>query len=494
MFKYFCFVLVFCALVNVSLAGSTTLAYYEAADGSHNANYSAAYTVTVQPSTGIADDTYTIWGHWSWSGQGPVGSGTATSDVVMGSVKIVGGVVASYPATPNFTMSVNAMNANVPSGHGPTSQDSPSTGVWNGTLVMTYTLVKNSSGVSVPFQALATSDPYSVQFWSTDSLPTVTSFGEAITLVIGNGGSSVQFPAKLSANDGKAHEVEITVNGTATQGWTVPAGVAGGAAVTNTLTLTQTCRNGDAIAFTVDGALTGKDSGIVNLAGGATGYWTPFVWSWNLTTPPPQGTPTGTASNSGNTTTTNDSDNSPGSSTSGPQNTPPSTGQTTVVNNPNTTISGTGAGATNQDIYNDVLQALQDAGNNSTAATVASFTPGLDVGTQPTGVGGNQGTQLQTDATQAINEWQTASTSGKSLISSLGPGGSNTLQLPSPGSLGTAYTFQLSTMHIGTAALSLTLDLTPYQNIISGFRLCGAFFLGVSGFFAAIKIIRSGVA
>jgi hypothetical protein len=479
-------------LVVAGSSANAQLQWVISADGSHHVEQTKAYSVIVVVGSGIANGTYSVYGHWSWSGQGTVGSGTATSDALMGQFSVVNG--SSTTNSLNWIQGVDQMNSQMVSGHGPTSNLSASSGTWTGNLVMTYTAVKDAGGVTHPFVPLVVTDGYSVQFASSNS-PSVPSnpAGGSLTLTVGGSSNAIQFPVDLLSYDTtRTHEVDLLVNNIQVLSWPVPKSLAGQAVrVGNTQEFT--CQPGDTVQFRVDGVLLGTDAGQVTLAAAQAGYWTPFQYVWGS---PPVAPQTGNSgqTNTGNTTSTTDTGGG-GTSTTAPQTAPAQpAAPVTAVNNGNTTIGGGTSGATNQDIYNDVLQALKDAGNASTVATTSSFSPGLVVGSQPSGVGGGQGTQLQTDATSAISQWQTANSSGQSLISSFGPGGARTLQLPSASGLGTSYTYQLSTMHIGSQALNLTLDLTRYQSIISGFRLCGAFFLGVTGFFAGIKIIRSGVA
>jgi len=409
-------------------------------------------------------------------------------------------VVKSTPTgTPqNVAIAVQTYNAAAFVGSPPYPNPFGSTADWTAVSVQNHL-----AGDPVPFAVSSPGRTMTGTEIRDTSVPANYTPGQTIapinlnwTVTIGTGAAltTLIMPAGIAANDGKSHTMTVQVNGSTFGTLTVGAGTAGGAYIVETgKPSNPNAKAGDVVQYFVDGTL--YSTFVVPASAfleGNTTYTAPTVTDTiTLTKPASTPSPTPNPTNTGNTT-----GNTPGPPTGTDPNGNPIPGPdipTTQVNNGNTTISGTGTGATNQDIYNDVYRALNDAGNGSTNTSVSSFTPGLVTGDQATGVGGTQATDLQTHATNAITRWQSANTDGQNVISQFGPGGANALQLPSAGSLGSVSNWA-GTVHYAGRTSTLTFDISPYASVVSGFRLACLMALGLIAFFAAIRIVRSGIA
>lgn len=180
------------------------------------------------------------------------------------------------------------------------------------------------------------------------------------------GGTAAASKALLSTvvtyDGNKAHTVVLKQNGVQKTAYTSPAtGVPGAVNVGGTYDALP----GDDFEWYVDGVLiaTQTASATFTFPTEPDGNTYPAGQNnFSLTDDPPGTsspvvTPdvaTGTQSHLGNTTTTTSTGTGSNVNTT----------KTTKVNNSGTTISGTGQGATNQDIYNAVKAALNDAGNS----------------------------------------------------------------------------------------------------------------------------------
>jgi hypothetical protein len=174
---------------------------------------------------------------------------------------------------------------------------------------------------------------------------------------------------------------------------------------------------------------------------------------------------------------------------------------TTGVNNGGTTISGTSTGATNQDIYNDVYHALEDAGNDGSAFGVSTLTAlnswASNVYNPPASTSGvPTGESAQAMATDIVNKWSTIKanvaamqgdvssiqSSASAMMPSLGAVPSQTLVL----------TFAAPSALFGVS--SFNVDATPYQTIIQNFRLVCSVSLGILLFYAFVRYARASLA
>jgi hypothetical protein len=159
---------------------------------------------------------------------------------------------------------------------------------------------------------------------------------------------------------------------------------------------------------------------------------------------------------------------------------------TTVTNG--TQGSNTGNGLTNQDVYNDVKQALVDAGNGGTQpGTSASGTNGgLQTGGQPDGEGGDQADNLTT----AGNNLSTNAASLRSNITTK-MGQLHPIDLPT--TVGETKTFTVTLPGPFSAHGSFSIDLTPYDTLVSVFRALTLMAVLIGGWFCGVQIIRSGI-
>jgi hypothetical protein len=155
---------------------------------------------------------------------------------------------------------------------------------------------------------------------------------------------------------------------------------------------------------------------------------------------------------------------------------PPNNGGTTVTNG-GTTMSG----ITNQDIYNDVKQALDDAGTRDSEFAVADG--GFGFGSDPGGENGSAGSSLQSAVDRFTND---LSGSGDGLMEKVDA--IDSLSLPT--SIGDKSSWAVSLPVLG----DLTIDLSTFDGPVWAFRSLCLGVLVVGAWFAIVKIVRSGVA
>ena len=139
------------------------------------------------------------------------------------------------------------------------------------------------------------------------------------------------------------------------------------------------------------------------------------------------------------------------------------------------------SGITNQDIYNDVKQALDDAGNRDTEYIVPNG--GFGFGSDPGGENGSAGNGLQSAVNRFTND---LSGSGDGLMQKVDAIDSLTL----PTSIGDKSSWAVTLPVLG----NLTIDLSTFDGPVWAFRSLCLAILVVGAWFAMIKIIRSGVA
>lgn len=140
-----------------------------------------------------------------------------------------------------------------------------------------------------------------------------------------------------------------------------------------------------------------------------------------------------------------------------PANDSGSGGNATTVTHSGTTMSG----ITNQDIYNDVKQALNDAGNNTTGAPGVG--QGFEVGGQPgggegEGSGDSERNGIKSDVTNSITKTNGIISKGQNIL-----GSSNNIVLPNSGVL---KSWSVNLPKLG----ELTVDLAPFDTQVTFFR------------------------
>ena len=153
-------------------------------------------------------------------------------------------------------------------------------------------------------------------------------------------------------------------------------------------------------------------------------------------------------------------------------------------NNPGTTVTNggtTGSGISNQDIYNDVKQALDDAGNRDSTFTTPNG--GFGFGNDPGGENGSAGNGLQSAVDRFTND---LSGSGDGLMEKVDA--IDSLSLPT--SIGDKSSWAVSLPVLG----DLTIDLSTFDGPVWAFRSLCLAILVVGAWFAIVKIVRSGVA
>lgn len=303
---------------------------------------------------------------------------------------------------------------------------------------------------------------------------------------VGPTGKSVHFDIPVLTSDGSPHKVELRYNGIPID-WDIPAGIPGTAPIPVDLTWSKdNVSSGDKWIIYVDGVPTGN-SGTTFFGDGQTNLnvnINPPITFTGAPAPANPSTPTNTQSNSGNSTSNT------GSSTGG---TAGGSAPSTIVNNYNTTIGGGSTGATNQDIYNDVLRALIDAGNTGTASSLLGF-PGTTAYTPPgetEGIPENQPdvhdladkvSDLRDTVSNMVDDVGTKKDALNGMIPAFGavPSQTLTLHFPVPSTLFSVGEF--------------VLDASPYADVIANFRLVCSVSLGVLMFFACVAYFRGALA
>lgn len=153
-------------------------------------------------------------------------------------------------------------------------------------------------------------------------------------------------------------------------------------------------------------------------------------------------------------------------------------------NNPGPTVTNggtTGSGISNQDIYNDVKQALDDAGTRDSHFGAPNGSFGF--GTGPGGENGTAGNDLQSAVDRFTNDLSGAHDGLMGYVDSI-----DSLDLPT--GIGEKKTWNATLPVLG----DIVIDATPYDGPVWAFRsLCLAILI-VCAWFAMIRIIRSGVA
>jgi hypothetical protein len=153
-------------------------------------------------------------------------------------------------------------------------------------------------------------------------------------------------------------------------------------------------------------------------------------------------------------------------------------------NNPGTTVTNggtTGSGISNQDIYNDVKQALDDAGNRDTTLNAADGTFGF--GSDPGGENGSGGNGLQSAVDRFTNDMTGSSDGLMEKVDSI-----DSLNLP--GSIGDKSSWSATLPVLG----DVTINLSGFDTPVSVFRSLCLAVLVVGAWFGMIRIIRSGIA
>jgi hypothetical protein len=171
--------------------------------------------------------------------------------------------------------------------------------------------------------------------------------------------------------------------------------------------------------------------------------------------------------------------------------TPPPTPSSTPLqyptpppNNPGTGVTNggtTGSGISNQDIYNDVKQALDDAGTRDSHFGVPNG--GFGFGNDPSGENGTAGNGLQSAVDRFTGDLHGGSDSLMGYVDSI-----DSLDLPT--GIGDKKTWNVSLPVLG----DITVDTTPYDTPVGILRALCLAILIVCAWFAMIRIIRSGVA
>ena len=324
------------------------------------------------------------------------------------------------------------------------------------------------------------------------------------TITIGTGANVTksQFTIQVASQDNKAHAVALVYNGTSESLGSLAASGTAGKWSTLSVDLTQSpSQAGDQWSVTVDGVSVA--SGVIPASAfleGQTTYNVPtvqYVVPWSA--PASNNTPQGAQTNGGNTTT-----ETPGPTTSLDSNGNPVTAPdvpTTAVNNGSTSISGTSAGATNQDIYNDVYHALEDAGHDGTGYNTPSLTAlntwASNVYNPPDSTSGvPTGEDAKSMATDIMNNWgdiKASITGMQNDVVSI----QNTANglMPSIGGVPSqTLTFAFATPSALFGVSSFNVDATPYQTIIQNFRLVCSVALGVLMFYAFVRYARASLA
>lgn len=130
------------------------------------------------------------------------------------------------------------------------------------------------------------------------------------------------------------------------------------------------------------------------------------------------------------------------------------------------------------DVYSDVRQALNDSGNQD--SPMPNVTNDFDYGNEPNY---KDGTDLENSVNNTIAIHENVSDSAIGKIAS-----AQAMSLPT--GLGDKATWDVTLPVLG----SFTVDVTPYDSIISLFRALCLMMLLISTWFVTIRIIRSGIA
>lgn len=338
--------------------------------------------------------------------------------------------------------------------------DNPVVGAYS--LCIATTPGAMQQGVPGPVQAIATlsatpNDPTYSHKWNVDTLSaTLTGGGGNPPGSNGRVTNNGNTPAILQWKDASGNPVggAITVPAGGSYdpsildlGTTLPAGLSG------QMTLTA---NGQQIGTAT--LSRSSDGGGASLVGNVTATLNPVIAS---------GTPTPNQTNGGNVSSGNQTGNS----------------STTIVNNPSTTIGGGSGGATNQDIYNDVKQALTDAGKEQASnASAPSLAPlklddlALDRGHLD---------ELQGKADSIEQKLESVRTGGTDKINSFFSGRAL------PTNLGTVTHYDFGTYQIAGQTLSLDIDFTPFLSGLNFLKICMVILLTWLTLYAVIRLTRS---
>lgn len=157
--------------------------------------------------------------------------------------------------------------------------------------------------------------------------------------------------------------------------------------------------------------------------------------------------------------------------------TPPANNPGPPVTNGGTTMSG----ITNQDIYNDVKQALDDAGTRDSEFGVPNG--GFTYGNNPGGENGSAGNGLQDAVDRFTNDLNGTSDGLMGAVDSI-----DSLDLPT--SIGDKSSWNFSLPVLG----EITIDLSTFDTPVSAFRILCLAVLLIGAWFAMVKIVRSGIA
>ena len=153
-------------------------------------------------------------------------------------------------------------------------------------------------------------------------------------------------------------------------------------------------------------------------------------------------------------------------------------------NNPGTTVTNggvTGSGISNQDIYNDVKQALDDAGTRDSNF----LTPdgGFAYGSGPPGEGNSAGNGLQSAVDRFTGDLGGSNQGLMEKVDAI-----DSLDLPTTIGDKSSWAFTLPVLG------EITIDLSTFDTPVWAFRSLCLAILVVGAWFAIVKIVRSGVA
>lgn len=201
------------------------------------------------------------------------------------------------------------------------------------------------------------------------------------------------------------------------------------------------------------------------------------------------GTGTSTDGNGNTTTTTTGSTTPPPPPNTSNPPTPAPPGSTTTTTN-STVNNGGSTTTTNQDMYNNMRQALMDAGNTGTtpnSATWAAYSPPTD------GFGEDEAEKTMQDVRNSVNALRGKVDNINGTVSTLM--GQATGLMPNLGSVPSPVgTWQFPVPSPVFGVSSFTVNLTPYDDVISMFRACCQMMIAILFYFGVVRYLRSSLA
>jgi hypothetical protein len=333
-----------------------------------------------------------------------------------------------------------------------------------GNLTRTWTITPQS-GITVDDSSLTWAHGISETVPTTAVVQTLTVYAGATPVQNHN----VDFKLNYSNSGTKAGAVRIKINGVLADSLSIPAGTDANPV------------SGQWIVTRSKAEMTSGDWTIE--AQNASGTWVEISSQTYFVGDPPE-----VAGSVNVTSLALDIDLPPNPDNPPPPATPPPDPKPEPAPPPARTTDGKrpyilkGDGNSTTDVYADVRNALNDAGNADT--TIPPVSREVDLGDQPQGIGGGEGEAVMVSMDSTTTAIKAGVTSIKTNFAS-----NKSLNLPTAG-LGTVDSWSATLPVLG----QFTVSITPYLSVISKMRAVCLFALYLGFWFVTVRVIRAAIA